>query len=87
MNKMRASKKTLLSSSLLLLCIVVCACEKTDIYLGGLMPLDAGHYGLMHGPALMAMKHINENPNMLPGYNLKMIMQNTTVSKEGGIYG
>ncbi len=56
----------------------------TDLYLMGLWPMQGpwpGGIGILPA-SLMALEHINANPNILPGYRLNMIWNDTKVRKD-----
>ena len=53
-----------------------------DLYIGGLFPLDDPEWvgtRLILQAAQLAIRHVNENPNILPDYNLNLIWNGTQV--------
>lgn len=53
----------------------------TDIYIGGLFPFRGSWHGghALMTAAQMAIDHINMKPDLLPGYRLNMIWNDTQV--------
>ena len=59
-----------------------------DIYVLGLFPMD-GIYG--GGQAIkvaseITIKYVNRDPNILPGYRLKLVFDDTKVKKKKSIF-
>ena len=65
-------------SSLLPLCVAI-----TDLYLMGLLPMSGETWpngGVCLPPMEMAIRHVNEREDLLPGYRLNLVWKDTAVN-------